>query len=166
MECSDNIVIDGISDPCPLFKEQLIFGKTTYLCNDDSTKYVRECLQRFSGILLQGNECILLVDSVEVNGILYKPGKNTYLLTSAKGILPQFGRLSKIWYIETIKGLYFAIHLTNTQSFCEQLNAYKIEEENIPTGDIVVNVTDVPCPTVFHAYHFEKELHIVKREDF
>ena len=77
-------------------------------------------------------------NSITVCGTQYKTGANNFLITCLDDMdLPQFVKISKIWFVPHNKP-FFAVMTMNTDSFCEELNAFEVSEPEMAQGyDII-----------------------------
>jgi len=164
---ADNIAIDDQFDSHPLMpdvKDDITFGATKQIKDEQSIRYIRNSLKTFYGLDIVENDAFFNINSVNIHGTLYKPGTNTYLITKFDNT-PNFGRLMKIWGVHG-HGVFFLLHMMDTLGFNEDLNAYQIDEPDLPQGNEVLSPRDLANQKVHHAYKLNQNLLIPRREFF
>lgn len=162
MECADSLVLNDEVDPCPLFQHDIDYGRAKHVTDADEFRHATECLFRFHNIEYKKADGIFVVNSVSIHGITYKPGKGNYLLISNDGT-PEYGRIVKIWWVLD-HGFFFVLQVMQTKSFCEELNAFEIEEPCLPEGNEILAAGDISCPRVHHAHKFNGKNYIIRKE--
>ena len=164
MECADFIQMgDNGTDMDNMFSEDIIFGHYKVL-RGQSAIDVKNYISRFSGIHLDLDvHSVFECNQIELFGTKYKPGFNNFLLFCLNEAgFPVFGCLKKIWFIEEF-GCYFALNVFDTINFEENLNAFRIEEQEIASGYEVVSHAQLKDHHVYHAYKHSNERFIVTR---
>ena len=80
---------------------------------------------------------IYSLGSVQIHGTLYKPDNDSFLNYGSQNGLPNFGRIANIWFIVNY-GVFFALHVMVTSHYDENLNAFQVEEPDLPQGFEVI----------------------------
>ena len=106
---------------------------------------------------------IFTATSVTVHGTCFKKDLNTILLAQMTDSQPVFGSLESVWPSAT--HVFFGLKLYKTADFSIDLNAYRIEEEEIATGLFVIEVSDLLMTSVMHIYKYERSQYVCPRED-
>lgn len=164
MECADFIQMgDNGTDMDNMFSEDMILGHYKVLCGQSAID-VKNYISRFSGIHLDLDvHSVFECNRIELFKTKYKPGFNNFLLFSLNEAgFPVFGCLKKIWFIEEF-GCYFALNVFDTINFEENLNAFRIEEQEIASGLEVVSHAQLKDHHVYHAYKHSTEQFIITR---
>lgn len=161
MESSDTISLDGESDPSPLFKYDILCGKSHQLTGTQH-EYAKNQLQRFYPTELNlDNIKIWECQSIAVHGTLYKPGHNNYLLIQVKDDnLPEFSRIAKIWSTSS-HGTIFVLTVMETLTFSDDLNAFQIAECRQAQGYEIIQQSNLFDYKVLHAYTSNTAKYIV-----
>ena len=167
MEYADFIQMgDNQTNLDTICREDIIFGQYKALQGQPAVD-VKNHLLRFFGINLDLDvNSVFQCNQIEIYGTKYKPGLNNFLLFQLDDAgFPMFGCLQKIWFIEEY-GCYFALNVFDTIKFDENLNAFKIEEQERACGYEVVSHTQLNDHHVYHAYKHSDERFIVTRMNF
>ena len=154
MESAASIQIDQESAaPCSLVSHNIVPGKGKILLEHDR-EYAINTITRFYEVHkspLSDNIQVYQYNSITVHGTQYKPGTNNSLLISLDDSgQPQFAKLSKIWFAPYNKP-FCVVMFTNTNSFCERLNAFEILEPEEAQGYDVSHF-DLFYDRVYHAH--------------
>ena len=164
MESANFIQIgDNQPDMHPWSKEDIRFGNYTVLRGNhavDAESYI----SRFYDIHLDLHvQSIFQCNQIEIYGTKYKPGLNNFLLFSLDDAgFPLFGCLKKIWFIED-NGCYFVMEVFNTINFNENLNAFKIEAQELASGYEIASHSQLKDHHVYHSYRRSNERFVVTR---
>lgn len=162
MECAAHIQLDEF-DVAPLFKEDLVLGRSRLLIGEDEQN-VRNAIFNFFQINLPNTEGIFECESVVIHGTLYKKGEKAFVLLKFENSLPIFGCIKKIWFIQ--ENVYFALKIMSTKGYCGKLNSFEIEDPLIAQGYEVVLQSSLQSYCVHHAYVQGKQSYIVMKEIF
>lgn len=167
MESAASLQIDDESSiTCSLLSGDIVFGKGRLLMEHDR-EYAINIITRFYEIeknKLADNLQIYQYNSITVYGTHYKPGANNFLLISLNDTgLPQFAKLSKIWFAPYNRP-FFLVMFMKTDSFCEHLNAFEVLEPEAAQGYDVVSHSDLFHYEVYHAHKQGGTQYIVCRE--
>ena len=163
MECADFIQMgENQTDLDTMFREDTVFGQYKVLCGQPAID-VKDNILRFFKINLDlAVHSVFQCNQIEIFGTKYKPGLNNFLLFSLDDAgLPILGCLKKIWFIEEF-GCYFALNVFDTINFNDSLNAFKIEESQLPSGYEIVSHAQLK-DHVYHAYKHSDQRFIVTR---
>ncbi|XP_068704474.1 uncharacterized protein [Montipora foliosa] len=164
MESANFIQIgDNQPDMHPWSKDDIRFGNYTVLHGNhavDAEIYVSRCFDIHLDLHVQS---IFQCNQIEIYGTKYKPGLNNFLLFALDDAgFPQFGCLKKIWFIED-NGCYFVMEVFNTISFNENLNAFKIEAQELASGYEIASHSQLKDHHVYHSYRRSNERFVVTR---
>ena len=122
MESAGAIQIDDeFGDSCPLFLKEIHFGKEKVLLGHDKD-YAKNTIARFYDINETNLDAIFQYNSITVHGTHYKTGVNNFLLLGLDDTgLPQFVKLSKIWYaphiFDNVPNCFFVVMPIKTVIF-------------------------------------------------
>ena len=168
--CADNLELSGDCDASdhPLFRGAFKSGAgSTYTRLVNSQKFMEavNCIKRFypSFDVDSTSHGLFESSSVTIYGTCYKRDSNTILLAEMRDVTPIFGAISNIWLHE--RHAFFALKLFNTVNFSVDLGAYEIEEEQLPSGLLVVEAQDLLMTSVMHIYKHKGAMFICPRED-
>lgn len=161
--CADYINVSK-EDHGPIFRKEMAFGSAKVLLGEDMENVVTN-VERFTGV---GSLCdvteIYSLGSVQIHGTLYKPDNDSFLNFGSQNGLPNFGRIANIWFIVNY-GVFFALHVMVTSHYDENLNAFQVEEPNLPQGFEVIKQEDLEFPFVCHSHKFRESLYIIIKEN-
>ncbi|XP_068704496.1 uncharacterized protein [Montipora foliosa] len=119
LECASSIQSDEESSQLCPFWSDIGLGKGRMLHGNDKD-YALNIITRFYKLEksdMSDSPQVYQYNSVTVYGTKYKPGANNFLLVALDETgLPQFGKLSKIWFVPYNKPI-FVVMLMNTGSF-------------------------------------------------
>ena len=147
-------------DHGPIFRKEMAFGSAKVLLGEDMENVVTN-VERFTGV---GSLCdvteIYSLGSVQIHGTLYKPDNDSFLNYGSQNGLPNFVRIANIWFIVNY-GVFFALHVMVTSHYDENLNAFQVEEPDLPQGFEVIKQEDLEFPFVCHSHKLRDSLYII-----
>ena len=104
-------------------------------------EYARNDIEMFYEIA--ENFQVLEYNSITVHGTCYKPGTRNFVIIGLDSMgLPQFGKLTKIWFVPYY-GPFFVVMAMKTTSFCEEMNAFEILPPEMTQGHDIVAHADL-----------------------
>lgn len=161
--CADYINFSE-EDHGPIFRKEMAFGSAKALFGEDKENVVIN-VERFTGVgSLRDVTEIYSLNSVQIHGTLYKTDNNSFLNFGSQNGLPNFGRIANIWFILNY-GVFFALHIMVTSHYDENLNAFQVEEPDLPQGFEVMKQEDLEFPFVCHSHKFRDRLYIIIKEN-
>ena len=152
----------------PLFRKELLVAKdSTYtkLLVGVERGEAKRYISRFSPNVEEFTSELPLYQaaSVTIHGTCFKQDRNTILLAELKDSNPVFGSIEKIWLFGTY--VSFGLKLYDTVDFAANLNAYRIKEELLPGGLLIIEAQHLLLPSVMHIYNHNGNQYICPRED-
>ena len=161
--CGDYINFSE-EDHGPIFRKEMAFGSAKALFGEDKENVVIN-VERFTGVgSLRDVTEIYSLNSVQIHGTLYKTDNNSFLNFGSQNGLPNFGRIANVWFILNY-GVFFALHIMVTSHYDENLNAFQVEEPDLPQGFEVMKQEDLEFPFVCHSHKFRDRLYIIIKEN-
>lgn len=155
------------ADEHPLFrKEYTVESGSTYTKVLDETERatVEESVLRFYPTFRELSKIpVYQAASVTVHGTCYKKDLNTVLLAEFNDRNPVFGSLEKIWLCSTY--IFFGLKLYQTVDFTANLNAYEIQDEDLPSGLFIIEVQGLFMASILHIYKHDGKMYLCPRED-
>ncbi|KAK2555549.1 hypothetical protein P5673_022892 [Acropora cervicornis] len=157
-------VMLGRDDPGPLFKDEVKFGNSKELQGSDCQDAMSD-IKRFYDLGINWDLTkVYSVDSVCIHGTLYKPDQHSFLIFGKRNALPDFGRIRKIWFVGHCN-IFFALQVVTNSGYMDSINAFVIEEEELPQGYEVIKHSELESPFVYHSYKFQDKNCIVLKEN-
>lgn len=141
MECADFVQLGNNREDShvdKVFRDDVIFGPYKVLQGHQAI-YVKDTISTFFGIDVDLDvHSVFECNDIEVFGTKYKPCVNNFILFGLDDAgFPLFGCLKKIWFIGEFD-CFFALKVFDTVNYNENLNAFKIEEQELASGYEVV----------------------------
>ena len=157
-------VMLGRDDPGPLFKDEVKFGNFKELQGSDCQDAMLDLKRLYDLDINWDVTKVYSLDSVCIHGTLYKPDQHYFSSQKSRKELPEFGRIRKIW-LAGHYNIFFALQVVTNSRYMDSVNAFVIEEEELPQGYEVIKHSELESPFVYHSHKFQDKNCIVFKEN-